>query len=186
MSDTYSAVIPYESMDPLAIGATDDESKKHRDTLDARDPDRQPDRRGLPGRACPGRRRHGCRTRGARPALRRADLRRADRREAECRRDHRQPVPPDPVVEAPARRLRRDRGGRRHATFGSSARTGRSSRCPRPTWSRSSAGRTSPAWSRTGGRSTRTTRRTPTRTRSSASRPAARPCGCTPRSRRAR
>ena len=23
----------YESMDPLAIGATDDESKKHRDTL---------------------------------------------------------------------------------------------------------------------------------------------------------
>ncbi len=33
MSDTYSAVIPYESMDPLAIGATDDESKKHRDTL---------------------------------------------------------------------------------------------------------------------------------------------------------
>ena len=33
MSDTYHAVIPYESMDPLAIGATDDESKKHRDTL---------------------------------------------------------------------------------------------------------------------------------------------------------
>ena len=33
MSDTYRAVIPYESMDPLAIGATDDESKKHRDTL---------------------------------------------------------------------------------------------------------------------------------------------------------
>ena len=34
MSDTYRAVIPYESMDPLAIGATDDESKKHRDTLE--------------------------------------------------------------------------------------------------------------------------------------------------------
>ena len=33
MSDTYRAVIPYESMDPLAIGATDDDSKKHRDTL---------------------------------------------------------------------------------------------------------------------------------------------------------
>jgi nickel-dependent lactate racemase len=34
MSDTTTAVtIPYESMDPLAIGATDDESKKHRDTL---------------------------------------------------------------------------------------------------------------------------------------------------------
>ena len=33
MSDSYKAVIPYESMDPLAIGATDDDSKKHRDTL---------------------------------------------------------------------------------------------------------------------------------------------------------
>ena len=33
MSDNYKAVIPYESMDPLAIGATDDDSKKHRDTL---------------------------------------------------------------------------------------------------------------------------------------------------------
>ena len=34
MSDATTAVtIPYESMDPLAIGATDDESKKHRDTL---------------------------------------------------------------------------------------------------------------------------------------------------------
>jgi nickel-dependent lactate racemase len=30
---TTRVVIPYESMDPLAIGATDDESKKHRDTL---------------------------------------------------------------------------------------------------------------------------------------------------------
>jgi nickel-dependent lactate racemase len=34
MSDTYRAVVPYESMDPLAIGATDDESKKRRDTLE--------------------------------------------------------------------------------------------------------------------------------------------------------
>jgi nickel-dependent lactate racemase len=33
VSDTYRAVIPYESMDPLAIGATDDDSKKRRDTL---------------------------------------------------------------------------------------------------------------------------------------------------------
>src|SRR6188508_642949 len=33
MSDTKTLTIPYESMDPLAIGATDDESKKHRDTL---------------------------------------------------------------------------------------------------------------------------------------------------------
>jgi nickel-dependent lactate racemase len=34
MNDTTRVVIPYESMDPLAIGATDDESKKHRDTLE--------------------------------------------------------------------------------------------------------------------------------------------------------
>ena len=57
MTDTYRAVIPYESMDPLAIGATDDESKKHRDTLELEIPDRQPDRRRLPGRAGAGRRR---------------------------------------------------------------------------------------------------------------------------------
>jgi lactate racemase len=34
MSKTTRVVIPYESMDPLAIGATDDDSKKHRDTLE--------------------------------------------------------------------------------------------------------------------------------------------------------
>lgn len=34
MSNTTRVVIPYESMDPLAIGATDDDSKKHRDTLE--------------------------------------------------------------------------------------------------------------------------------------------------------
>ena len=34
MSATTRVVIPYESMDPLAIGATDDDSKKHRDTLE--------------------------------------------------------------------------------------------------------------------------------------------------------
>ena len=34
MSGTYRAVIPYESLDPLTIGATDDESKVYRDTLE--------------------------------------------------------------------------------------------------------------------------------------------------------
>jgi nickel-dependent lactate racemase len=34
VADTFRAWIPYESMDPLAIGATDDESKKHRDSLE--------------------------------------------------------------------------------------------------------------------------------------------------------
>ena len=34
MADTYRAVIPFESLDPLTIGASDDESKVHRDTLE--------------------------------------------------------------------------------------------------------------------------------------------------------
>ena len=38
MSETTRVVVPYESMDPLAIGATDDESKKHRDTLEVEIP----------------------------------------------------------------------------------------------------------------------------------------------------
>jgi lactate racemase len=33
MNETTRIVVPYESMDPLAIGATDDDSKKHRDTI---------------------------------------------------------------------------------------------------------------------------------------------------------
>src|SRR6476659_11348696 len=38
MSETTRVVVPYESMDPLAVGATDDESKKHRDTLEVEIP----------------------------------------------------------------------------------------------------------------------------------------------------
>ncbi len=34
MPDTYRAVIPYESLDPLTIGSADDESKVYRDTLE--------------------------------------------------------------------------------------------------------------------------------------------------------
>ena len=34
MSETYRAVIPYESLDPLTIGASDDETKVHRDTIE--------------------------------------------------------------------------------------------------------------------------------------------------------
>ena len=33
MADTYSAVIPYESLDPLTIGASGDDDKVTRDTL---------------------------------------------------------------------------------------------------------------------------------------------------------
>ncbi len=39
MTETYRAVIPYESMDPLTIGATDDESKVYRDTLELEIPE---------------------------------------------------------------------------------------------------------------------------------------------------
>ena len=34
MADTYRAVIPFESLDPLTIGASDDESKVNRETLE--------------------------------------------------------------------------------------------------------------------------------------------------------
>jgi lactate racemase len=34
MADTYRAVIPFESLDPLTIGASDDESKVYRETLE--------------------------------------------------------------------------------------------------------------------------------------------------------
>ena len=42
MSETTRVVVPYESMDPLAIGATDDDSKKHRDTLEIEIPTGEP------------------------------------------------------------------------------------------------------------------------------------------------
>jgi len=40
MADTYRAVIPYESLDPLTIGAADDESKVYRDELELEIPAR--------------------------------------------------------------------------------------------------------------------------------------------------
>ena len=114
MSETTRVVVPYESMDPLAIGATDDESKKHRDTLEIEIPTAnlvavvQPDEPAPVGDADRG----GAPR--ARRAGRRADVRRPARRQGERRRDHRQPVPADPLVEAAAGRLRRDRGGGHH------------------------------------------------------------------------
>jgi lactate racemase len=39
MPDTYRAVIPYESLDPLTIGASDDESKVSRETLELEIPE---------------------------------------------------------------------------------------------------------------------------------------------------
>jgi lactate racemase len=40
VGETYRAVIPYESMDPLTIGASDDETKKYRDQLELEIPTR--------------------------------------------------------------------------------------------------------------------------------------------------
>ena len=110
MSETTRVVVPYESVRTLAIGATDDESKKHRDTLEVEiHADLvavvQPDGQG----------RSATRPRSVAPSSlqtgRQADVRRAARRQGRRRRDHRQPVPPDSVLEAPAGRLRRDRRG---------------------------------------------------------------------------
>ena len=43
--------IPYESLDPLTIGAADDESKTYRDEARPRDPGRESAGRHLPGGA---------------------------------------------------------------------------------------------------------------------------------------
>ena len=114
MSETTRVVVPYESMDPLAIGATDDESKKHRDTLEVDVPTAsllavvQPDEPGPVGDP----------TEAARAALaaagRRPDVRGAPRRARERRGRDRQPVPADAVLEAAAGGLRRDRRSRDH------------------------------------------------------------------------
>jgi lactate racemase len=39
MADTYTAVIPYESLDPLTIGSSGDEEKVSRDTLELEIPE---------------------------------------------------------------------------------------------------------------------------------------------------
>ena len=65
MADTTTAVIPYESLDPLTIGASGDDDKVSRDTLELEIPDGEPARGDLPGRA-----RAGRATRRRRPAPR--------------------------------------------------------------------------------------------------------------------
>ena len=114
MTETYRAIIPYESLDPLTIGASGDDEKVNRDQLELEIPSAQPARRDLPGRA--GSRRDA--TEAARAALEsargRPALLGAARRSEEHRRHHRQPVPPHAAVEAVARRARRARGGRYH------------------------------------------------------------------------
>ena len=111
--------ILYESLDPLTIGASGDEDKVNRDELEPRDSRRERPRGDLSGRAWACRRRHGGGSpRARRGAGRRAALLRAARGQVPPGDRHRQPVPADTAVEAPARRARRrrsgrDRGGRR-------------------------------------------------------------------------
>ena len=175
MSETTRVVIPYESMDPLAIGATDDESKKHRDTLEVDIPTAnllavvQPDEPEPVGDP----------TEAARAALaaagRRPDVRRAARRASGASPSSSTTSSGRPRPRSCCRRYSTRSTPPGSPTSASAAPTGRSSRCPSRTRSRSSAATTWPAWSGTAGRSARTTRRTPTRTRSSASPPGGTP-----------
>ena len=105
--------IPYESLDPLTIGASGDEDKVNRDELELEIADGNllaaiyPDEPEPIGDATDAAR---ARARGAGG---RAALLRAARGQEPPRDRHRQPVPADAAVEAPARRARRGRG-RRH------------------------------------------------------------------------
>ena len=47
MADTYRARIPFESLDPLTIGASDDESKVYREELELEFPAGEPARSDL-------------------------------------------------------------------------------------------------------------------------------------------
>ena len=153
MSETTRVVVPYESMDPLAIGATDDESKKHRDTLELDIPSTnlltvvQPDEPAPVADA----------TEAARDALAQpvdgptfADLLEpasaAWRSSSTTSSDR-------PRPRGSYRRCSTRSRRRASRTSASAARMGRSSRCPSRTPSRSSARRTSRGWSATGGRS---------------------------------
>ena len=112
MSQMRRVVIPYESMDPLTIGAAENDELVYRDTLELDIPEAnilaeirpdEPeavDERDRGGRAC-------ARAPALGPALQRAARRRHERRDRD-----RQPVPADAAVAHPAGRLRRARGGR--------------------------------------------------------------------------
>ena len=161
MSQMHRAVIPYESIDPLTIGAAENDELSVPGHARARHPRGQPAGRDLARRARGRRRRHRGRAR-TRSSTRSPGPRFSELlKPASERRDRdRQPVPADAAVAHPARRLRRDRGRRHHGRRSSSARTARSSRCRSPTPSRRSARTTSRAWSAWASRSSRTTRRT--------------------------
>ena len=144
-------------------------------------PDAESGRARPPRRAAAGCRRDRRRARGAREPRRRPGLRRDPHRQRQRRRDHRQPVPPHALLEALATRLRCDRGSRDHRRPRRlrqreglpDVRVGHGAEA-RQAESRADGARTA-------GSSSRTTLATRTRTRSSASRRAARRSGCTRR-----
>ncbi len=136
-------------MDPLAIGATDDETKKPRGHARARDPGREPGR----GRSTP-RARSRSRTRPRRPGghSRSRSTARASPSCSQARQsiasiidNQFRPTPSSKLLPPSSTRSRRP-----DTTPSSSARTARSSPCPSRTWSRSSAARTWPGWSGSG------------------------------------
>ena len=180
MADTYRARIPFESLDPLTIGASDDESKVYREELELEIPAGNLLAAIYPEEPEPVSERDGGGTRGARLSDERPVVRRASGRCRQRRGDHRQPVPPHPRLEASAAGARRDRGGRSRCLRGH-ARTARSSPSRNRTSSRRSDARTSTGWSSSGSRSSRTSLATRTRTRTSGSHRAERPSGSTTR-----
>ena len=68
MADTYTAMIPYESLDPLTIGASGDDDKVYARHALTRDPRVEPARGDLPRRARAGRKPDGGGPRRARVA----------------------------------------------------------------------------------------------------------------------
>ena len=147
MSDTYRAVIPYESLDPLTIGSADDPSMVYRETLTLDIPEANllaalfPDEPAPienPTEACAA----ALEAPHSGPAF--SEMIGPDKSLAH---HHRQPVPPDADLEAAACDSRRDRGPQRQGRSAWSAPTARSSPCRSATPSSSSGGRISRAWS---------------------------------------
>ena len=112
MADAYRAVIPYESLDPLTIGASGDDEKVSRETLELEIPQANLLAAIYPDEPDP----VADATEAARAALESpvAGPRFSEvlSREAPPRDRDRQPVPADAAVEAAAARVRRGRGGR--------------------------------------------------------------------------
>ena len=183
MADTYRAVIPYESLDPLTIGASGDDDKVSRETLELEIPKANLLAAIYPDEPEP----VADATEAARAALEKpvagprfSEVLFGKRRVAIVIDNQFRPTPQSKLLPPCSTRSRRPAWRR-----SSSARTARSSRCRSRTSSRRSGVRTSSGWSGSGSSSSRTSPATPRRTTTSACRRAARPSGSTRRSRAA-